>query len=51
MDQALTLTATAEQQKGANKLVSNFCDDDSICDHVNLDFLKWMLSFAWNQGV
>ena len=54
MDQALQLSLQADSMHKGNEKQSMMamCDDDEdINCHVNLDFLKWMLSFSWNQGV
>lgn len=52
MDQALALAAQADQARGAPSALSKFCgEDEDSGEKVNLDFLKWMVSFAWNQGV
>jgi len=48
MDQALTL---ATQASLGDKACSHFLGEEDSNTGVNLDFLKWMVSFAWNQGV
>ena len=49
MDQALQLSLQASNMMSRNEEQKmSFCEDDEVDEQINLDFLKWMISFSWN---